>query len=213
MVAHKDQRWRVCEATYRLRLFHGNAEGLDTLDLKKARPLVNYLMASDFRIDDHPRSRRPPMKLLGFTLRRFLSARRPAAIRASIRHSSNIELLHLKNNLGARDQALPGVRQSSRHAKTAGSTRLTQTIATASARETGALAVREIRRRASRPRKVVRAGGGAVTWRDRYCCARVVDVFEKALMRQNGNRLPKELEAKLAEISKLAASRRRERRE
>jgi hypothetical protein len=43
--------------------------------------------------------------------------------------------------------------------------------------------------------------------------ARVVDVFEKALMRQNGNRLPKELEAKLAEISKLAASRRRERRE
>jgi hypothetical protein len=37
--------------------------------------------------------------------------------------------------------------------------------------------------------------------------ARVVDVFEKALMRRNGNRLPKELEAKLAEISKLAAAR------
>jgi hypothetical protein len=35
----------------------------------------------------------------------------------------------------------------------------------------------------------------------------VVDVFEKALMRRNGNRLPKELEAKLAEISKLAAAR------
>jgi hypothetical protein len=37
--------------------------------------------------------------------------------------------------------------------------------------------------------------------------ARVVDVFEKALMRQNGNRLPKELEAKLAQIVKMAASR------
>jgi hypothetical protein len=34
-----------------------------------------------------------------------------------------------------------------------------------------------------------------------------VDVFEKALMRQYGNRLPKELEAKLAQIVKMAASR------
>ena len=38
--------------------------------------------------------------------------------------------------------------------------------------------------------------------------ARVVDVLEKAVLNQNGNRLPKEMEAKLALISKMAASRR-----
>jgi hypothetical protein len=35
-----------------------------------------------------------------------------------------------------------------------------------------------------------------------------VDLYEKALMKQNGNQLPKELEAKLAQISKMAAARR-----
>jgi hypothetical protein len=35
-----------------------------------------------------------------------------------------------------------------------------------------------------------------------------VDLYEKALMKQNGNRLPQELEGKLAQISKLAASHR-----
>jgi hypothetical protein len=38
--------------------------------------------------------------------------------------------------------------------------------------------------------------------------AKIVDVLEKAIIRQNGNRLPRELEAKLAQISKTAASRR-----
>jgi hypothetical protein len=38
--------------------------------------------------------------------------------------------------------------------------------------------------------------------------AAVVDVLEKALMKRNGNRLPNELEAKLAQISKMAAARR-----
>jgi hypothetical protein len=35
-----------------------------------------------------------------------------------------------------------------------------------------------------------------------------VDLYEKALMKQNGNGLPKELEAKLAQIVKMAAGRR-----
>ena len=35
-----------------------------------------------------------------------------------------------------------------------------------------------------------------------------VDLYEKVLMKQNGNQLPKELDAKLAWISKTAASRR-----
>jgi hypothetical protein len=35
-----------------------------------------------------------------------------------------------------------------------------------------------------------------------------VDLYEKAFMKQNGNQLPKELEAKLAQISKTAAARR-----
>jgi hypothetical protein len=38
--------------------------------------------------------------------------------------------------------------------------------------------------------------------------AKIVDALEKALMRQNGNRLPKELEAKLAQIVKRAAAQR-----
>jgi hypothetical protein len=38
--------------------------------------------------------------------------------------------------------------------------------------------------------------------------AAVVDVLKKALMKRNGNRLPNELEAKLAHISKMAAARR-----
>jgi len=36
--------------------------------------------------------------------------------------------------------------------------------------------------------------------------AAIVDVLEKALINRNGNQLPKELEAKLAQISKMAAS-------
>jgi hypothetical protein len=35
-----------------------------------------------------------------------------------------------------------------------------------------------------------------------------VDLYEKALMKQNGNRLPQELEGKLAQISKMAGARR-----
>jgi hypothetical protein len=35
-----------------------------------------------------------------------------------------------------------------------------------------------------------------------------VDYFEKALMAENGNQLPKKLQAKLTEIAKMAASRR-----
>jgi len=38
--------------------------------------------------------------------------------------------------------------------------------------------------------------------------AKIVDALEKALMKQNGNQLPKELEAKFAQISKMAAARR-----
>jgi hypothetical protein len=72
---------------------------------------------------------------------------------------------------------------------------------------------------------VVHARGGAVTWCDRCRCvgtgpeasafakkvargyAAEVDLYEKALIKRNGNQLPKELEAKLARISKMAASR------
>jgi hypothetical protein len=38
-----------------------------------------------------------------------------------------------------------------------------------------------------------------------------VDLYEKALMKRNGNRLPKQLEAKLVQLSKMATARQRER--
>jgi hypothetical protein len=41
--------------------------------------------------------------------------------------------------------------------------------------------------------------------------AQIVDCFEKALLAENGNQLPEKLQAKLAEIAKLAAPRQRER--
>jgi hypothetical protein len=37
--------------------------------------------------------------------------------------------------------------------------------------------------------------------------AKIVDALEKALMKQNGNQLPEELQARLTQISKAAASR------
>jgi hypothetical protein len=44
-----------------------------------------------------------------------------------------------------------------------------------------------------------------------YRVRAVVDCFEKALLAENGNQLPEKLQAKLAEIAKLAAPRQRER--